>query len=114
MVANSANASEKQGVLTLNAATEQAVQNNPDLAHMRARAQAMAAIPSQVSTLPDPEVSFNARNLPIDTLNTGQEDMTLIGPGISQQLPFPGKLALRGQTAEFEAAAALQNVTEAR
>lgn len=114
LVANSAIASEKQGVLTLTAATKQAVQKNPDLAHMRARAHAMAAIPSQVSTLPDPEVSFNARNLPIDTLNTGQEDMTLIGPGISQQLPFPGKLALRGQTAEFEAAAAHQNVTETR
>lgn len=114
LVASSVIASEKQGVLTLNAATEQAVQNNPDLAQMRARAESLAAIPSQVSTLPDPEISFNARNLPTDTFNVGQEDMTLIGPGISQNIPFPGKLALRGQTAEFEAAAALQNVTEAR
>lgn len=114
LVASSVIASEKQGVLTLNAATEQAVQNNPDLAQMRARAESLAAIPSQVSTLPDPEISFNARNLPTDTFNVGQEDMTLIGPGISQKIPFPGKLTLRGQTAEFEAAAALQNVTEAR
>ncbi|GJL73539.1 MAG: RND transporter [Nitrosomonas sp.] len=100
--------------MTLNAATQLAVQNNPDLAQMRARAEAMAAIPSQVSTLPDPEISFNARNLPINTFNTGQEDMTMIGPGISQAIPFPGKLALRGQAADFEAGAALQNVTEAR
>ena len=114
LVSGSAIASEKQGVLTLHAATEQAIQNNPDLAQMRARAEAMAAIPSQVSTLPDPEISFNARSLPTDTFNSSQEDMTLIGPGISQKIPFPGKLALRGQTAESEAAAALQTVAEAR
>jgi len=35
-------------VLTLKAATDQAVQDNPDLAQMQARAQAMAAIPSQM------------------------------------------------------------------
>jgi outer membrane protein, heavy metal efflux system len=114
LVVNDVTASEKQSVLTLNAATELAVQNNPDLAQMRARAEAMATIPSQVSTLPDPEISFNARNLPTNTFNTGQEDMTMIGPGISQAIPFPGKLALRGEAAIFEAAAALQNVTEAR
>jgi outer membrane protein, heavy metal efflux system len=114
LVANDVTASEKQSVLTLNAATELAVQNNPDLAQMRARAEAMAAIPSQVSTLPDPEISFNARNLPTNTFNTGQEDMTMIGPGISQAIPFPGKLALRGEAANFDAAAALQNVSEAR
>ncbi|MCL7423043.1 MAG: TolC family protein [Methylobacter sp.] len=101
-------------VLTLNAATEQAVQDNPDLAQMQARAQAMAAIPSQVGTLPDPVISFNALNLPVDTFDTRQEPMTQIQVGISQTLPFPGKLTLREQAAAFEAAAALQNVTEAR
>lgn len=114
LIANDDAAGVEQKILTLEAATKLAVQNNPDLAQMRARAQAMAAIPSQVSTLPDPEISFNARNLPTNTFNTGQEDMTLIGPGISQAIPFPGKLALRGEVADFEAAAALQNVTEAR
>jgi cobalt-zinc-cadmium efflux system outer membrane protein len=101
-------------VLTLKAATEQAVQDNPDLAQMQARAQAMAAIPSQVGTLPDPVISFNALNLPVDTFDTRQEPMTQIQVGISQTLPFPGKLTLREQAAAFEAAAALQNVTEAR
>lgn len=101
-------------VLTLSAATEIAIKNNPDLAQMRARAEAMAAIPSQVGTLPDPEVSFNAGNLPVNTFNTAQVDMTQIGPGISQAIPFPGKLALRSSAASFEAKAAFENVTEAR
>jgi len=101
-------------VLTLKTATEQAVQDNPDLAQMQARAQAMAVIPSQMGTLPDPEISFNAMSLPVNTFNTKQEDMTQLGAGISLAIPFPGKLALREQAAAFEAEAATQSVTEVR
>jgi outer membrane protein TolC len=100
--------------LTLKAAIEQAVQDNPDLAQMQARAQAMAAIPSQMGALPDPEISFNAMSLPVNTFNTKQEDMTQLGAGISLAIPFPGKLALREQAAAFEAEAASQSVTEVR
>lgn len=103
-----------KNVLTLKAATEQAVQDNPDLAQMQARAQAMAAIPSQMGALPDPEISFNAMSLPVKTFNIAQEDMTQLGAGISQAFPFPGKLALREQAAAFEAEAASQSVTEVR
>ncbi|HEY8219476.1 MAG TPA: TolC family protein, partial [Methylobacter sp.] len=101
-------------ILTLKAATEQAVRDNPDLAQMQARAQAMAAIPSQMGALPDPEISFNAMSLPVNTFSTRQEDMTQLGAGISMAIPFPGKLALREQAAAFEAEAATQNVTEVR
>jgi len=101
-------------VLTLKAATEQAVRDNPDLAQMQARAQAMAAIPSQMGALPDPEISFNAMSLPVDTFSTRQEDMTQLGAGISMAIPFPGKLALREQAATFEAEAATQNTNEVR
>ena len=101
-------------VLTLKEATEQAVRDNPDLAQMQARAQAMAAIPSQMGTLPDPEISFNAMSLPVNTFSTRQEDMTQLGAGISLAIPFPGKLALREQAAAFEAEAAIQSVTEVR
>lgn len=103
-----------QTILTLQAAIELAVQDNPDLAQIQARAQAMAAIPSQEGALPDPQISFNAMNLPVDTFNIEQEDMAQLGVGISQAIPFPGKLALREQAAAFEAEAASQNVTELR
>jgi outer membrane protein TolC len=101
-------------VLTLKAATEQAVQDNPNLAQMQARAQAMAAVPSQMGALPDPEISFNAMSLPVNSFSTRQEDMTQLGAGISMSIPFPGKLALREQAAAFEAEAATQNITEVR
>lgn len=101
-------------VLTLQAAIELAVQDNPDLAQMQARAKAMAAIPSQQGTLPDPQISINAMSLPVNSFNLRQEDMTQLGVGVSQMIPFLGKLALREQAAQFEAEAASLNVTEVR
>lgn len=105
---------EQPKVLTLQTAINIAVLDNPGLAQIQARAQAMAAIPSQVATLPDPVISFNALNLPVDTFNTAQENMTQLQGGISQTIPFPGKLALREQTATYQAQAASLDVTEAR
>lgn len=103
-----------QPLLTLEAATRKVIQDNPSLAQMQARAKAMAAIGSQQGSLPDPQISFNAMSLPTDTFNTRQEDMTQLGFGISQAIPFPGKLALREQAADFEATAATLNADELR
>ena len=61
----------------------------------------MAAIPSQMGTLPDPEISFNAMSLPVNTFNTRQEDMTQLGAGISQAIPFPGKLGIARTSGGF-------------
>lgn len=101
-------------VLTLQSVVELAVRDNPNLAQIKARSEAMAAIPSQVGTLPDPIISFNALNLPVDTFDTRQVAHTQMQGGITQAIPFPGKLALREQAATYEAEAAAQNVTEAR
>ncbi len=100
--------------LSLQAALDLAVQDNPGLAEMKARSEAMAEIPSQVGSLPAPVISFNALNLPVDTFDTAQENMTQMQGGISQSIPFPGKLALREQAANLEAEAAAFDVTEAR
>ncbi len=100
--------------LTLQAALTIAVKDNPSLAAIQARSEALAAIPSQVGTLPDPVISFNSLNLPVDTFDTRQENMTQLQGGISQAIPFPGKLALREQAADYEAQAASHDVTEIR
>jgi outer membrane protein TolC len=100
--------------LTLNLAIEQALAGNPGLAEIKARAEAMAAIPSQAGSLPDPTVNFEMLNVPTRSFNLRQEDMTMMGMGISQELPFPGKLALREKIAGHEALAAADSVDEAR
>jgi len=91
-----------------------AIEGNPGLAEMQARAEAMAAIPSQAGSLPDPMVSLNALNFPTDTFSRDQEAMTQLQIGIEQALPFPGKLDLKERAAEFEADAAASNVDETR
>ncbi len=91
-----------------------AVDGNPSLAEMQARYEALAEIPSQLGTLPDPILSLNAMNLPTDTFNVGQEAMTQMQVGISQVIPFPGKLSLREGASEYEALAAGFSVDEVR
>ena len=103
----------KEG-LTLNHALARVQTENPGLAEMQSRAEAMAAIPSQVGSLPDPIVSFNTLNLPTDTFDVAQEAMTQLQFGISQQIPYPGKLALKESIAAYLANAANSNVDEMR
>jgi outer membrane protein TolC len=101
-------------LLTLDSAITQAVRDNPNLAMMQARWKAMSAIPSQLGTLPDPTISFGSLNLPTNTFNTTQEPMTQQQVGVSQAIPFPGKLGLKEKAAEFEAEASSNDIDETR
>lgn len=109
---------EQQSVTSESLSLEQALrlveQDNPGLAEMQARAEAMAAIPSQAGTLPDPVISFGLVNMPVDSFDIGQEPMTQWQLGVSQQLPYPGKLALQEKTASLLADAAIQDTAEFR
>ena len=108
------NAAEHSEPLTLNAALSRVQLENIGLAEIQARAEAMAAIPSQVGSLPDPMISFNALSLPTDSFNLNQEAMTQLQFSISQQLPFPGKLALKESAARRMADVADSTVEEMR
>lgn len=100
--------------LTLEAALAYVELENPGLAEMSARAEAMATIPSQVGSLPDPMLSFSPANLPTDSFNLEQDPMTQMQLGISQQIPYPGKLALKETIARYMANAATSQVDEIR
>ena len=100
--------------LTLKQAEQMALQNNPGLHAQGQQAEAMRAIPAQVGSLPDPVLSLNAMNLPVDSFSTSQENMTQMQVAFSQALPFPGKLGLRQQAAEQLAAAAASDSEEFR
>lgn len=101
-------------VLSVHTAVETAIRDNPNLAEMQARYEALAEVPSQAGTLPDPIVNLGAMNLPTDTFDLDQEPMTQLQVGFSQVFPFPGKLSLREEAAEFDAKAAGYSVDEVR
>lgn len=101
-------------LITLDAAVERALAGNPGLAEIKARAEALATVSSQVGALPDPMVNFGLVNVPTSNFNLHQEDMTMMEMGISQTIPFPGKRSLREKIAEHEAMATEEALQEAR
>jgi len=101
-------------LLTLESASQIALSDNPNLAQINARLQVMQAIIPQRGALPDPEISFNALNLPVNSFDLGQENMTQMQFGFSQKIPFPTKLALREQVATNERNVVVENLQEAR
>lgn len=101
-------------VLTLVRAVDLALAGNPGLKEIKARAEALAAVPPQAGALPDPTVNFDMLNVPVNSFDLRREDMTMLEVGVSQTLPFPGKLALREKIAEHDALAAAASVDEAR
>lgn len=104
---------ELQPILTQDQAVMVALKDNPSLAQIRSRFAALSEVPSQVGTLPDPTINLNAMNLPTNSFDRDQEPMTQMQLGFSQMIPFPGKLSLKQEAAEYEAVAAGHTVEEA-
>lgn len=100
--------------LTAQAAVLVALEDNPSLATMQQRYEALQEVPSQVGSLPDPMVNLNAMNFPTDSFDRDQEGMTQLQFGFSQVFPFPGKLDLKEEAATFDAIAAGYSVDEMR
>lgn len=98
----------------LDQAIGETLAGHPALAQKRAQAEAMATQPDQAGSLPDPRLSLNLLNLPVDSFALSQEPMTQLQLGISQALPYPGKLALRRSSAEARSRAAALAVDELR
>jgi outer membrane protein TolC len=115
LIAISGGSHADEPIMTPERAVAIALAGNPGLAQIKARAEAMAAVPSQEGSLPDPAVSFGALWLPTASgLSLDRDDFTMLEVGISQAIPFPGKLTLKQRAAAFEAEAAANTVEEAR
>lgn len=95
-------------------AVKESLEANPGLEAIKARADALAAIPEQRGSLPDPKLTMRIANLPLDSFSTIQEPMTQMQVGLSQGLPFPGKLSLMEESARQESLAAVAEVDEQR
>ena len=90
-------------VTTLSQLIEEAKSQNPGLRAARFRFEAATKRPSQIGTLPDPKISFTNFGVghPFSELNGSNFAYT--GVGVSQEFPFPGKLALASEEAAKEA-----------
>jgi cobalt-zinc-cadmium efflux system outer membrane protein len=68
-------------------------------------ARAARQMAPQVTTLPDPKVAYQQFSVgsPRPFAGYTNSDFSYVGVGASQELPYPGKLGLRGKVAERDA-----------
>jgi outer membrane protein TolC len=95
---------------------EEASHSNPDIGAALNAWQASAQVTSQVSTLPDPQVTVQhvAVGSPRPFAGYSNSDFAYIGFGVSQDLPWPGKLRLRAEAADRDSAVARDKFEAAR
>jgi outer membrane protein, heavy metal efflux system len=79
--------------------------NNPQISAADHGARAARQVAPQVTTLPDPKITYQQLSVgsPKPFAGYTNSDFAYIGVGASQELPYPGKLRLRGQVAERDA-----------
>lgn len=97
----------EEKLIALTPLIEEAKQGNPEIKHAKSVMDAAEAIPRQVSTLPNPELTFGLTNIG-SRYSVGNDPMSMLEVGISQPLPYPKKLHLLGQAAAEEAKAAAE------
>lgn len=96
--------------LSLGELTSEALKNNREIVAAQKSYEAARQRPSQKSSLPDPMVSFGYVSVgnPLPGAGLGSEVLSNIGITYSQEVPYPGKLRLRGEIASKEAEASFQ------
>lgn len=86
-----------EGRITLQSLIEELVARSPETKAARERWEAAKAVVPQVQTLPDPRLQFGYQRMPMtDPLQGAMY-------GFGQEIPFPGKLRLKGEVAQSEA-----------
>jgi outer membrane protein, heavy metal efflux system len=94
----------------------EAAKNNPEIDAARHAWEAAKQVPTQVSTLPDPQ--FNLQHVSVGSprpfAGYTNSDFAYIGLGVSQDIPYPGKLRLKGEIAKREAEVSQQQIESVR
>jgi outer membrane protein, heavy metal efflux system len=94
----------------------EAEENNPQIQAARQAWQSAEQVPRQVSTLPDPQAVVQEFTVgsPRPFAGYTNSNFAYIGLGISQDLPYPGKLKLKGEIAKQDADVAEQQYESIR
>lgn len=83
--------------ITLQSLIEELSARSPEIKAARHRWEAAKSVVPQVQTLPDPKLQFGYQRMPM------MEPLQGAMYGIGQEIPFPGKLRLKGEVAQREA-----------
>ncbi|HXN23821.1 MAG TPA: TolC family protein [Candidatus Dormibacteraeota bacterium] len=94
----------------------EAEQNSPQIQAARQGWKAAQQVPTQVSTLPDPQFLFQQVNVgsPRPFAGYTNSDFAYVGLGVSQDFPYPGKLRLKGEIGKRDADVSQQQFESVR
>ena len=83
----------------------EAEQNNPQIQAAHLGTQAAKEMPAQVTALPDPTFQLQQVNVgsPRPFAGYTNSEFAYMGLGASQDIPYPGKLRLKGEIAKRDA-----------
>jgi outer membrane protein TolC len=93
--------------VTLRDLIAEALKNDPEALAAQKRYEAARQRPTQESSLPDPMVSVGYASVgnPLPGAGLGSQPQANAGVMVSQEVPFPGKLKLKGDMAAVDAQA---------
>lgn len=94
----------------------EAEKNNPQIEAARHGFDAARQVPTQVSTLPDPQFTLQQFSVgsPRPFAGYTNSNFAYVGLGVSQDIPYPGKLRLKGEIAKREADVSQQQIESIR
>ncbi len=96
----------------LAALIEEALRANPEIRAARQEVEASQQRIAPAGALNDPMLEAGVLNLPVNSFNFRQDDMTMKMIGLGQRLPYPGKRRLREEVAEQDAEASRHGYQE--
>jgi outer membrane protein, heavy metal efflux system len=105
-----------ESITPLNELLDEAERNNPQIRAAQQGWNAAKQVPSQVSTLPDPQFTVQQVSVgsPRPFAGYTNSEFAYFGLGVSQDIPYPGKLRLRGEVAKRDAGVVEQQLESVR
>jgi outer membrane protein, heavy metal efflux system len=102
----------KEESVRLDSLVDELLRSNPELQAARKRYEAARTRPAQESALPDPRITAGwiSNGWPYPGAGLGAEATSNIGIQVAQEIPFPGKRALKGGIAQKEADSVAQAI----
>ena len=99
--------SANAAALNLQQAEQLAIQSDPSIESYKATSRSFVDESVADDTLPDPKLRFGAVNVPVDTFDLEQEQMTQIKVGIQQDFPRGDVLSIKQRQSQYLSRAAM-------
>jgi len=100
--------------LNLKQAEQLAIRSDPSIEAYKATSQSFVDESVADDTLPDPKLHFGAVNVPVDTFDLDQEQMTQVKVGIVQNFPRGDVLSIKQQQSRYLSRAAMSMADDAQ